>query len=68
MKIGDLVKMKYEMWWKIRNSPGKSRVNGYTSDVGIVLERAHNAVKVMLPSGHVKRDLVEHWEIVSESR
>ena len=59
MKVGDLVKMKYEMWWKLRSR------KDYVSDVGIVLETVHNAVKVMLPSGLVKRDLTEHWEVVS---
>jgi len=62
MKVGDLVKMKYEMWWKLRSR------KDYTGDIAIVLETAHNAVKVILPSGLVKRDLIEHWEIVSESR
>lgn len=62
MKAGDLVKMKYEMWWKLRSR------KDYMSDFGIVLETVHNAVKVMLPSGLVKRDLIEHWEVISENR
>ena len=62
MKVGDLVKMKYEMWWKLRSR------KDFEHNVGIVLERAHNAVKVMLPNGCVKRDLVECWEIINESR
>ena len=62
MKVGDLVKMKYAMWWNHR--PRKD----YVSDVGIVLETAHNAINVMLPNGLVKRDLIECWEVISEGR
>ena len=60
MKVGDLVKMKYEMWWKLRSR------KDYVSDVGVVFETAHNAVRVMLPSGLVRRDLIEHWEVISD--
>ena len=60
MKVGDLVKMKYDMWWKVRN-----RKKDYIDDISIVLETAYNAVKVVLPSGLVKRDLIEHWEVIS---
>jgi len=62
MKVGDLVKMKYEMWWKLRSR------KDYVADVAIVLEAVHNAVKVMLPNGCVKHDLIECWEVVSEHR
>ena len=62
MKVGDLVKMKYEMWWKLRSR------KDYVSDVAIVLETVHNAVKVMLPNGTVKHDLTECWEVVNEGR
>ena len=62
MRTGDLVKMKYEMWWKLRSR------KDFVTDVGLVLERAHNAVKVMLPNGFVKRDLAECWEVINESR
>jgi hypothetical protein len=62
MKVGDLVKMKYEMWWKLRSR------KDYVADVALVLEQTHNAVKVMLPNGLVKRGLIECWEVISESR
>ena len=62
MKAGDLVKMKYEMWWKLRSR--KDFVNTPT----IVLEQVHNTVKILLPNGLVKRDLVECWEVINESR
>ena len=62
MKVGDLVKMKYEMWWKLR-----SRKN-FVGDTALVLEQTHNAVKILLSNGLVKRDLIECWEVISESR
>ena len=62
MNVGDLVKMKYEMWWKLRSR------KDFVTDIGIVLETAYNAVKVMLPNGLVKRDLAECWEVIGESR
>ena len=62
MKVGDLVKMKYEMWWKLR-----SRKN-FVTDIALVLEQEYNAVKVMLPNGLVKLGLVENWKVINESR
>ena len=62
MKVGDLVKMKYEMRWKLRSR------KDFVGTPGIVLEQTHNAVKILLPNGLVKRDLIECWEVISESR
>ena len=62
MKVGDLVKMKYEMWWKLRSR------KDYTNSAGIVLERGYNDVRVMLPGGQVRRGLAENWEVINESR
>ena len=42
MKVGDLVKMKYEMWWMLRSR------KDFVDTPAIVLEQAHNAVKVLL--------------------
>ncbi len=62
MKTGDLVRMKYEMWWKLR-----SRYD-FVDGIGIVLERHYNAVKILLPTGDVKCDITESWEVVSADR
>jgi len=64
MKVGDLVKMKYEMWWKIRNSPGRNKVNGYTDKCGIVYGIAGRGIKVFMPDNTIKLGLVDHWEVV----
>lgn len=59
MKVGDLVKMKSAMWWKVRN-----REKDFTSDIGIVYGMAGRGIKVFMPSGKIKVGLVDHWEVV----
>ena len=59
MKVGSVVKMKYEMWWKLRSR------KDFVSDIGIVVGKpSYNVIEVMLPNGHVKAGLVEGWETV----
>ena len=68
MKVGDLVKMKYAMFWKVKDNP---RIT-YTEQLCLVLETSRygscDSVKLLFPDGEIKRDLVEYWETVSESR
>ncbi len=61
MKVGDLVKMKYEMWWKVRN-----RRKNYTADVGIVYSLAGKALKVLLSADTIKVGLIDEWEVVGK--
>jgi ribosomal protein L21E len=64
MEVGDLVKMKYSMWWKLRTMPTAKR---YTDQMGIVVGVAHNSIKVNIPGeGRTRTDLVEHWEKVEK--
>ena len=65
MKVGDLVKMRYVSSWMFK---GVEDWNTYSAAPAIVVERAHNAVKVRLADGSIKSDLVKHWEVVSENR
>ena len=59
MKVGDLVQMKYEMWWKLRSR------KHFVSDVGAVVNiPSYNIIEVLLPGGTVKRGLVENWQVV----
>ena len=58
MKEGDLVRMKYEMWWRLRDR------KDYCEDVALVLETAHNAVKILRSDGIVKAGLSENYEVV----
>tara|TARA_Y100001938_G_C8049274_1_gene410751 strand:+ start:404 stop:586 length:183 start_codon:yes stop_codon:yes gene_type:complete len=58
MKAGDLVQMKYEMWWILRDR------RDYRKDVALVLEAEYNAVKLLHSDGIVKTGLAEHYEVV----
>ena len=65
MKVGDLVRMKYEAWWNIRNSnPSLSRSRDYTDAYGIVYAIAGKGVKVFMPDGKIKVGLIDHYEII----
>jgi hypothetical protein len=60
MNTGDLVKMKYEMWWKVRN-----RKADYISTHALVIDRARNAIKLLHADGNIKCSLADQWEVVS---
>ena len=63
MKVGDLVKMKYEMWW----NPDLRRKD-YTNLCGIVYGIAGRGIKVLLSDSSIKLGLIDHWEVLNESR
>ena len=60
MKGGDLVKMKYVMWWMLQDR------KDFTKEARIVMEKEHNAVNLLCSDGVVRRYLADHWEIISE--
>ena len=62
MKIGDLVKMKPIAFWQLK----AHRPQHYTEQPLLVMEQAHNAVKVLYPNGKIKSDLAEHYDVISE--
>ena len=65
MKVGDLVRMKYEMWWKIRTSnPTLNPHRAYTDQPGIVYSVAGKGIKVLMPNGKMKVGLIDHYEII----
>tara|TARA_B100001123_G_scaffold51154_1_gene52872 strand:- start:8433 stop:8618 length:186 start_codon:yes stop_codon:yes gene_type:complete len=60
VKVGDLVKMKYEMWWKLRSR------KYFVSDIGTVVNKpSYNIIEVLLPDGSLKNGLVENWEVIN---
>ena len=59
MKTGDLVKMKYDAWWKIR-----SQTNDHTGKIGVVYSKHKNAIKVLLSSGDLLTSITDQWEVV----
>ena len=60
MKIGDLVKLKYAMKWKLRGR------GDYTEDAAIVIERSYNALTLLYSGGKITRDLAEHYEVIND--
>ena len=61
MKVGDLVKMKYEHAKKPILNPHKAY---YTDQPGIVFGIAGKGIKVLMPDGKIKLSLTDHWEII----
>lgn len=59
MKVGDLVKMKHEMWW----NPNLRRKD-YTDTCGVIYGIAGRGLKVLMPDSTVKIGIIDHWEIV----
>ena len=59
MKVGDLVKMKYEHAKPISN-PHRA----YTYQPGIVFGIAGKGIKVLMPDGKIKLSLTDYWEII----
>ena len=68
VKVGDLVRMKYFTFWQKRQGL-RHNVGGipYTEQPLLIYEIANNAIKVILPSGQIKADLKEYYEVVSEA-
>ncbi len=64
IKSGDLVKMRYMVFWMKKS--GNQRVP-YTDVPMLVLETAYNAIKVITPDGSIKTDLAEYYEVVNEN-
>ena len=57
MKVGDLVKMKPDAWWRAG-----------CHKHGLVYGIAGLAVKVLMPDNVIKVGLVNQWEVVNECR
>ena len=62
MKAGDLVKMKFTMWWMLADR------KDFTKEVALVAEIDYNCLQLLFPDGMIKRNLAEHYEVISESR
>jgi len=59
VKVGDLVKMKPEMWWKDRKK--------FTKDIGIIYSIAGQGIKILMPDNSIKLSLQGHWTAVEEN-
>jgi len=68
MKTGDLVKMKYIMFWAAQSNPSLT----YTETPGIVIKGTNPnnpyATISVLIGGKMHRGMASEWELVSEKR
>jgi ribosomal protein L21E len=64
MKAGDLVKMKYDP----RRMHAGLGLRDYADQLGLVLETAYNAVKLVCSDGSVRTALAENYEVINENR
>ena len=60
IKKGDLVKMKYIMWWMLQSR------KYFVREPALVLKVDYNCVELLLSDGRFIRNLMEHWEAVDE--
>ena len=65
MKVGDLVRMKYETW---AVTTAKRARPDHVEDVGIVYSIAGKGLKVLMPDGIVKVGLMDYWEVMGKSQ
>ena len=63
MKVGDLVKMKYRLFWVTKTNNHLT----YTKSPAVVLEVFSNAVKVLYTDGKIKSDLKESFDVINET-
>jgi len=61
VRVGDLVKMKYEMFWHLKRNP---EIN-YTEDIGTVVSCGSHIMSVMWPDGKIDRRDKDFFEVIS---
>ena len=59
MKTGDLVRMKYECYVRLRQMHPQ-----ITSEIGLVYSIAGRGIKVYMANGEIKVGLMNQWEVV----
>ena len=60
MKVGDLVKMKYVMWWMLQSR------KDFVHEPALVVATDFNCIILLLSNGQVIRNLAEHYEVICE--
>jgi hypothetical protein len=61
VKVGDLVKMKYVMWWQLQDR------KDFVHEPALVVAEDFNCVILLFSTGKTRRDLAEHWEAINEN-
>ena len=64
MKVGDLVRMKYTMFWTLKSNP---RIK-FKQDVAAVINASSHIVDIMWPDGKIDRRCKDLFEVINESR
>jgi len=64
MKAGDLVRMKYAMFWMLKSN----RNVHYREDVATVITTGSHIMEVMWPDGRIDRRDRDFFEVVDEAR
>ena len=65
MQVGDLVQMKLAMFWRLKNN---YHGQYYTKEPLLVLERSHNAIKLLYSDGRIKSGLIEDYKLINQLR
>ena len=58
---GDLVRMKYQMFWHLKSNPRIS----YTEDIAAVIKSDSHMMTVMWPDGKINRMDKDFFEVLS---
>ena len=64
MKVGDLVRMQYAMFWTLKGNPHIA----YTEDIATVIKSWSHLIEVMWPDGKIDRRDKDLFEVISERR
>ena len=64
MRVGDLVRMKYEMFWHLKSNP---RID-YTEDVATVITCGSHVMEIMWPDERIEQRDKDIFEVISGNR
>ena len=64
MQVGDQVRMKYQMFWYLKQNPRVS----YTDSIATVVSVASHMMEVMWPDMRIVRMDKDFFEVVDEAR
>ena len=64
MQVGDQVRMKYQMFWYLKQNPRQN----YTDSIATVVSVASHMMEVMWPDMSITRMDKDFFEVVDEAR
>ena len=63
MRCGDLVRMKYRVFWVAKNN----RNITYSNTAGLVVAMGDSEMLRVLHEGQIRRVMQDHWTVVNEN-